>query len=673
MRCAAIHRKLGTHVSKVKSLSMDSWSTEQVENMKKVGNIASNKIYNPQDKKPPVPVDADEADGAMERFIRQKYMNRTLASTKRHNTGSTESDETPPPLPPKTPSRFGLRSASSIFPLGSKSKKAERDPSVSPRALPPNPPQLRQKSSLVFGASVQGDSKDGDETERKLAKLRDMGFSDGQRNAMVLKGVGGNLEKAVEALVRLGEGDGRSSVPSLSSSTRDTSTPLNRSLTPATSSSSRDAARGRPLSPASNNPFDMLDSRPLPPQPLSTQSTGVLQNRNPYASTNPFDMPVQQQPTPSALDMAFQNMSLAPPSQPLFPNHTGGITIPQQQNAQSLYQQPLTPPAHALGQSYNSMSFASNQTYPQPVQPAATSYNPFLSNTQPQQQPLAVQTTGYTGNYGGNPFARSPTRIQSPTLTQIPEQTQQNIYASQPVQPQVQHQLSQAHNPFFAPQQQMQMPQQQQQLQFQQPTQFAPVQYGLAPQTTGQALFQQQQQQQPQRPDKDSIMALYNYPQLAPKPNPFHTQQQQQQAQAGQQQHQDGAQQLHGQGQTQPQAFQQDPSLLRSQTFPLSSQGAQAQTVPQQQNQASGFAGSKNPFAMGGVVGASAGTQGTVANGVSPSPFATATTANTTTNSSSSTKPYNTSRESMMALGLEWTNGRHSPDAFASLSARDMR
>lgn len=31
MRCAALHRKLGTHVSKVKSLSMDSWSGDQVE------------------------------------------------------------------------------------------------------------------------------------------------------------------------------------------------------------------------------------------------------------------------------------------------------------------------------------------------------------------------------------------------------------------------------------------------------------------------------------------------------------------------------------------------------------------------------------------------------------------------------------------------------------------
>ena len=30
MRCASLHRKLGTHISKVKSLSMDTWTAEQV-------------------------------------------------------------------------------------------------------------------------------------------------------------------------------------------------------------------------------------------------------------------------------------------------------------------------------------------------------------------------------------------------------------------------------------------------------------------------------------------------------------------------------------------------------------------------------------------------------------------------------------------------------------------
>lgn len=31
MRCASLHRKLGTHISKVKSLSMDTWSNDQVD------------------------------------------------------------------------------------------------------------------------------------------------------------------------------------------------------------------------------------------------------------------------------------------------------------------------------------------------------------------------------------------------------------------------------------------------------------------------------------------------------------------------------------------------------------------------------------------------------------------------------------------------------------------
>lgn len=31
MRCAGAHRKLGTHITKVKSLSMDSWTNDQVE------------------------------------------------------------------------------------------------------------------------------------------------------------------------------------------------------------------------------------------------------------------------------------------------------------------------------------------------------------------------------------------------------------------------------------------------------------------------------------------------------------------------------------------------------------------------------------------------------------------------------------------------------------------
>lgn len=595
------------------------------QNMRKVGNASSNKTYNPQNKKAQLPVDADEIDGAMERYIRQKYMNRNFNTGKRHNTGSTESDETPPPLPPKTPSRFGFRSASSIFPLGHKAKAAQHPP-PSPRDLPPDPSQRWNKASQVFGASVGGndDAGDAQATERKLAKLRDMGFMDDQRNTLVLKGVSGNMEKTIEALIRLGEGGGGISpgiVP-----IRQSSMPVNRSLTHAASTTSmRDSARARPLSPATNNPFHMLDNPPTP-QPLSSQSTGTLQNRNPYLAPNhnPFGAPSQQV---ADITQAYQGLSLAPPSQPLFPNHTGGLAA-QQAAPQVTYQQPLTPQAPTSQHNYMN-AYQGSQTYP-PAQPA-TAYNPFMNQQQSQQhqQPLTVNTAPFPGGFASNPFTRSPTRIQSPPLTQIPEQSQQNFYAAAQ-QPQVQ--VAQTTNPFFAqtptmPQQYQQQPGQMMQHQqgqmmqqqpgqmMQQPNQMMqPQQTPFQPQMTGYYPQQQQQQQvayQPPRPDKASIMALYNYPQLAP--TPFHA------GQAGE----------HGQPEQQQQQQQaQIPT-------PIS-------------------AGSNNPFMSAGHMAMPAQQQNLIDAAFAPA----------------ASKPYNTSRESMMAGGgLEWTNGRHSPDAFASLSA----
>ncbi|KAK3900413.1 hypothetical protein C8A05DRAFT_17279 [Staphylotrichum tortipilum] len=617
MRCATIHRKLGTHVSKVKSLSMDSWTNEQVDNMRKAGNVVSNKLYNPDGKKPPVPIDVDEADSVMERFIRQKYISRTMSTSKRR-PGAGDSDDNPPPLPPKPPTRLGIRSASSIFPLGSKSKKASEP--TSPRS--PQPP-LRNKSSGLFGVSVERDSPDGNDTDRKLARLYDMGFTDDHRNAMVLKGVGGNLEKAIEALVRLGEGNGRG--PTLLTPARAATMPLTRSLTPG---ANLDTSRARPISPASTNPFDMLDT-PQTPQPLSSQSTGTLQTKNPYLSTNPFDAPQQK---PSAIDLAFQNMSLAAPSQPLFPHHTGGMA--QQQHNPMMYQQPMTAPLTAplpLGaQGYSGMAMNGAHGYPQAAQPSPASYNPFLAGQPAAPQPLSINTAQFGG--GGmntNPFTRSPTKIQSPTLSQIPEQTQQNYYTQtmQPVQG-MQTMQPQATNPFFsqmAPQQQQQQQQQfpgQMHMPQQQQQQHLSQHMGLAPQMTG--YFPQQQFQQP-RPNTASIMALYNYPQ----PSQPLTQQQQQ---------------------TTP-AQTPNSALFPAGTFPQ-----HQQPQPQQATPISPGMASKNPFAA-----ASAGPNAAAAAGVAGGRLVDATPRR------------DVSRESMMAVGLEWSNGRHSPDAFASLSARDGR
>ena len=152
------------------------------QHMRKIGNIASNQIYNPQDKKPALFVDIDEVNGVMEGFIRQKYVNKDFISAKTDNTGSiynTNPDEAAPPLPPKTPGRF----VSSMFP-----------------------------ASRPAWAGVQ--QIDTGSVKDKLVRLRDIGFTDDERNAIVLKGVGGNVEKAIEALIRLGESPSLSNQPS---------------------------------------------------------------------------------------------------------------------------------------------------------------------------------------------------------------------------------------------------------------------------------------------------------------------------------------------------------------------------------------------------------------------------------------------------------------------------
>ncbi|XP_069127756.1 stromal membrane-associated protein 1-like isoform X2 [Argopecten irradians] len=71
IRCAGIHRNLGVHISKVKSVNLDSWTTEQVAMMMEMGNSRARAVY-----------EANVPDGfrrpqtdsrSLESFIRAKY------------------------------------------------------------------------------------------------------------------------------------------------------------------------------------------------------------------------------------------------------------------------------------------------------------------------------------------------------------------------------------------------------------------------------------------------------------------------------------------------------------------------------------------------------------------------------------------------------------------------
>jgi hypothetical protein len=41
-RCSGIHRGMGTHISRVKSVDLDSWTDEQLQSMLKWGNTRAN-------------------------------------------------------------------------------------------------------------------------------------------------------------------------------------------------------------------------------------------------------------------------------------------------------------------------------------------------------------------------------------------------------------------------------------------------------------------------------------------------------------------------------------------------------------------------------------------------------------------------------------------------------
>ncbi|XTI86731.1 ArfGap-domain-containing protein [Cenococcum geophilum] len=658
MRCAALHRKLGTHISKVKSLSMDSWNNEQVDNMKRIGNTESNRHFNPRNTKPQIPIDMDEVDGVMERFIRQKYEHKAFSSESRpgtrQNTGSTSSvEDRPPPLPPKPGKRFGfgLRAASSTFPM-SKTVTPPISPGLGGFPEDSSPPRVN-KASRVFGSNIGGPS---DGFESKLATLRDMGFPDEKRNATILKGLNGNLDKAVEALIRLGE---------RGSTTARGSTPV----PPAKSNVNGITIDRTRTTTSSNNPFDQLDSAPQPPQqqqqnhvaaPLQTQPVAtngpsyshLVSPSNPY---NPF-LPSSQQ-VPFA-QQPFDQLSQNQQQQPLFPNRTGGYDTQSQQLQQTNpFQHSFTPPpVPQIPQIYN--NFLSQQPpYPQQQtlqtsQAPASGSNPFLrssrsqifTQTNPfdQRQHQDMSTPG-TQSYQApqNPQTFPPAQMQAPNpfqqQSQIPQQLQQFQQHQQQDAPfQQQDAPFQQQNAPFQ-QQQPQVPQQsfnpnansqfqpsnpyQQQPQFQsQPQQqFQPQQQ---PQFQPQA---QQQQQAQQSFNKSSILALYNYPHLAPT-------------------HSDAL----SSSTTAPPAASLNK---RSVTMP----------IPSATMTAGPAAGIMNPFASMGQ----GQPQGQTQNGPVGGQDADAGAV------SAGNGMRHVSSESVDFAGL--MGGRHSPDAFSGLSARFVR
>ncbi|MCJ1245294.1 hypothetical protein MMC30_002498 [Trapelia coarctata] len=68
IRCSGIHRGMGTHISRVKSVDLDSWTDEQLQSVLRWGNARANKYWEAKLAPGHVPSEAK-----IENFIRTKY------------------------------------------------------------------------------------------------------------------------------------------------------------------------------------------------------------------------------------------------------------------------------------------------------------------------------------------------------------------------------------------------------------------------------------------------------------------------------------------------------------------------------------------------------------------------------------------------------------------------
>ncbi|KIK43839.1 hypothetical protein CY34DRAFT_803345 [Suillus luteus UH-Slu-Lm8-n1] len=104
IRCSGIHRGMGTHISRVKSVDLDIWTPDQMESIQKWGNRRANLYWESHLKSGHVP-----PDHKMESFIRSKYESRRWAldgpppsdpsvlETETLNGHASQAAEQPPP------------------------------------------------------------------------------------------------------------------------------------------------------------------------------------------------------------------------------------------------------------------------------------------------------------------------------------------------------------------------------------------------------------------------------------------------------------------------------------------------------------------------------------------------------------------------------------------------
>ncbi|XP_042332826.1 stromal membrane-associated protein 1 isoform X2 [Sceloporus undulatus] len=151
IRCAGIHRNLGVHISRVKSVNLDQWTPEQIQCMQEMGNTKARLLYEanlPENFRRP------QTDQAVEFFIRDKYEKKKYYDKNAIQVTSMSSSDLPQPLA-SSPS---LQAASEKSKIEEKEKKKEEkkkdiEPEKPLKCLGVDKPLKKEDQQLELKAS----------------------------------------------------------------------------------------------------------------------------------------------------------------------------------------------------------------------------------------------------------------------------------------------------------------------------------------------------------------------------------------------------------------------------------------------------------------------------------------------------------------------------------------
>ncbi|KAJ3180951.1 hypothetical protein HDU87_001599 [Geranomyces variabilis] len=208
IRCGGLHRKLGTHISKIKSVTLDSWSPEQIEFMKQWGNKKANEKFLAGGAPPP----PSHSDQEMEQYVRNKYEKRNFqtpggASRQSNETFSRDANAYATQI--RTLRGMGFENdqlsiaalkrangnvGATIELLVSGQQSQSSGQQSQPKARENRPEPVSSASTTQHGGRNPASST-------ALASLRAMGFTNEEENITVLNATGGNLENAANRLL----------------------------------------------------------------------------------------------------------------------------------------------------------------------------------------------------------------------------------------------------------------------------------------------------------------------------------------------------------------------------------------------------------------------------------------------------------------------------------------